>query len=100
MLLDRGVAGLRVLQGLIHLVNRHDSASIDRACRIALTHRAFRLRSIRELIKRGGGEQGQFEFLAEHEIIRDLSNYGHIVRASILQEPAALEPLEPAQSRP
>ena len=99
MLLDRGVAGLRVLQGLIHLVNRHDSASIDRACRIALTHRAFRLRAIRELIKRGGDPQGQFEFLDEHEIIRDLSNYGQIVRASLLGDPAALDSLEPAQGR-
>jgi len=96
---DRGIAGLRVLQGLIHLANRHDSDSIDRACRIALTHRAFRLRSVRELIKRGGCEQEQFEFLAEHEIIRNMSDYGHIVRASILQDPAALEPLEPAQGR-
>jgi transposase len=99
MLLDRGIAGLRVLQGLLHLANRHDSASIDRACRIALTHRAFRLRGLRELIKRGGVQQEQFEFLAEHEIIRDLSNYGQIVRASIHQDPAALEPLEPAQGR-
>ena len=99
MLLDRGIAGLRVLQGLLHLANRHDSASIDRACRIALTHRAFRLRAIRELIKRGGDPQGQFEFLDEHEIIRDLSNYGQIVRASFLGDPAALDSLEPAQGR-
>jgi len=87
MMLERGIAGIRVLQGLIHLANRHDSAAIERACRVALTHHAFRLRAIRELIKRGGGEQEQFEFLQEHEIIRDLSSYGHIVRASIRQEP-------------
>jgi len=96
MLVDRGVAGLRVLQGLLHLANRHDCASIDRACRIALTHRAFRLRALRQIIKHGGDPQGQFEFLDEHEIIRDLSNYGQIVRASFFGDPAALEPLEPA----
>ena len=94
MMLERGIAGIRVLQGLIHLANRHDSAAIERACRIALTHQAFRLRAIRELIKRGGNEQEQFEFLQEHEIIRDLSSYGHIVRASIRQEPAIPQPVE------
>lgn len=99
MLLDRGVAGLRVLQGLLHLANRHDAEGIDRACRIARTHRAFRLRTVRALLRRDAGQQGQFEFLDEHEIIRDLSNYGHIVRASLLGDPAALEPLGPAQGR-
>jgi hypothetical protein len=94
MMLERGIAGIRVLQGLIHMANRHDSASIERACQVALTHHAFRLRAIRELIKRGGGEQEQFEFLQEHEIIRDLSSYGHIVRASLRQGPAIPEPVE------
>jgi len=94
MLLERGVAGIRVLQGLMHLANRHDSAGIERACRVALTHQAFRLRAVRELIKRGGSEQEEFVFLQEHEIIRDLSSYGHIVRAAIGQQPAILEPVE------
>jgi transposase len=94
MMLERGVAGLRVLQGLIHLAGRHDSAAIERACRIALTHRAFHLRTLRELIKRGGREQEAFGFLAEHEIIRDLSSYGQIVRAASGRGPAVLEPLE------
>jgi len=94
MMLERGIAGIRVLQGLIHLANRHDSAAIERACRVALRHQAFYLRAIRELIKRGGSEQEQFEFLQEHEIIRDLSSYGHIVRAAIRQEPAIPQPVE------
>jgi hypothetical protein len=93
MLLERGIAGVRVLTGLMSLANRHDSASIERACRIALTHRAFYLRAIRELIKRGGKPQEEFSFLAEHEIIRDLSSYGHLVRAAIGEEPAVLQPL-------
>jgi transposase len=94
MLLARGVAGVRVLVGLMSLTHRHDNASIERACQIALTHQAFHLRSIRELIKRGTGQQEEFEFLQEHQIIRNLSSYGHIVRAAIRQEPAVLEPLE------
>jgi hypothetical protein len=47
--------------------------------------------AIRELIKRGGTPQEEFEFLQEHQIIRDLSSYGHIVRASMSQD---LQPLE------
>jgi transposase len=94
MLLDRGVAGIRVLMGLISLTHRHDNAALERACRIALTHGAFRLRAIRELIKRGGNEQEQFEFLQEHEIIRGLSSYGQIVRAALCGEPAILQPVE------
>ena len=93
MLLERGIAGVRVLTGLMSLANRHDSASIEMACQIALTHRAFHLRPIRELIKRGGRQQEEFGFLQEHQIIRDLSSYGQIVRASIREEPAALQPL-------
>jgi hypothetical protein len=94
MMLARGIAGVRVLVGLMSLARHHDSASIERACEIALTHEAFRLRTIRELIKRGGSEQEEFEFLQEHQIIRDMSDYGQIVRASIRREPAALQPLE------
>ena len=59
-----------------------------------MEHGAFRLRALRELLKRGGDEQEQFDFLQEHEIIRDLSSYGHIVRAAIRQEPAIPEPVE------
>ena len=94
MLLARGIPGLRVLVGLMSLTPRHDSASIERACQIALTHQAFHLRAVRELLKRGGGPQEEFEFLQEHQIIRDLSSYGHIVRAAIGKEPALLQPLE------
>ena len=93
MLLERGVAGMRVLVGLASLTHRHDAASIERACQIALTHGAFHLRAVRELIKRGGGEQQEMEFLQEHQIIRGLSSYGNIVRAAIRREPVVLGPV-------
>ena len=93
MLLERGVAGVRVLVGLRQLASRHDTASIERACQIALTHGAFHLRAVRELIKRGGEEQQELEFLQEHQIIREMSSYGNIVRAAIRREPVVLEPV-------
>jgi len=94
MLLARGVAGLRVLVGLRSLTHQYDSERIEHACRIALTHQAFHLRAVRELLKRDQGRQEEFAFLAEHEIIRDLSSYEHIVRAAVRQEPARLQLLE------
>jgi len=49
MLKARGIPGIRVLVGLLNLVNHYDSNSIDKACEIALTHDAFRLKTIRQL---------------------------------------------------
>jgi hypothetical protein len=79
MLEDRGIQGVRVLVGLLSLTGHHRDDQIEQSCRIALTHNAFRLRAIRELIKRGGNKQEEFEFLAEHEIIRDMADYGELV---------------------
>jgi hypothetical protein len=85
MLQHRGIEGVRVLQGLVSLGERHPDAAVNEACAIAQTHGAYRLRVIRELIKRGGARQEQFEFIEEHPIIRQLSDYGDLVR-SALQE--------------
>jgi transposase len=83
MLKARGIPGIRVLVGLLNLVNYHDYEAIDRACEIALTHDAFRLKTIRQLIQRGGYKQEQLEFIDEHPIIRDMSSYEEIVRGPL-----------------
>lgn len=82
MLAERGIEGLRVLMGLLSLSQKHAGRDIDRACEIALSHRAFRLRTIRELIGRHGHKQEQFEFMDQHPIIRSLGEYGQIVRSA------------------
>jgi len=78
----RGVEAVRVLVGLKHLAGKHSSDDLEEACRVALTHGAYRLRTIRQLLKRQGPEQRQFEFLQSHPIIRPLSDYS---LASLLQ---------------
>jgi len=83
MLKARGIPGIRVLVGLLNLVNHYDSSSIDKACEIALTHDAFRLKTIRQLIKRGGCKQQELEFIDEHPIIRSMSDYEAIVKRSL-----------------
>jgi hypothetical protein len=83
MLAERGIQGVRVLQGLRSLAQRHPDASIEKACQIAHSHGAYRLRFIRALIKREAPKQEQFEFIDTHPIIRSLSDYDELVHASI-----------------
>jgi transposase len=79
MLEQRGIPGVRVLMGLVSLTNRHTDVAIDQACRVAQSHGAYRLRVIRELLKRQAPEQEQFEFIQEHPLIRSLADYGQLV---------------------
>lgn len=83
MLEARGVEGLRVLQGLLALAGKHRTDSIDRACEIASSYSAYRLRTVRELVKRQAPKQCEFEFTAEHPLIRDLADYGAIARRAL-----------------
>ena len=78
----RGVEAVRVLVGLKNLAGKHDYSALEEACRVALSHGAYRLRTVRKLLDRKGQEQQQFEFLEEHPIIRPLSDYS---LASLLQ---------------
>lgn len=78
----RGVEAVRVLVGLKHLAGKHACQALEEACRLALAHGAYRLRTIRQLLQRQAPEQRQFEFLQEHPVIRPLSDYS---LASLLQ---------------
>jgi transposase len=82
MIQQRGIEGIRPLLGLLSLSKRHRADAIERACELALSHGAYRLRTIRELLKRQGGRQEQLEFMDEHPIIRSLSEYGRLARSA------------------
>ncbi len=83
MLTSRGIAGVRVLQGLLSLDKRYAAADLERACEVALSYGAFHLRSVRQLIRRQAAQQQPLSFLNEHPIIRPLSAYGSWVRAAL-----------------
>ena len=85
MLQTRGIEGVRVLQGLLALAKRHDAEALERACQVAFSHGAWRLKTIRQLLKRDAPEQETFDFLQEHPIIRSLSDYGKLVSMSFQQ---------------
>ena len=85
MLQERGIQGVRVLLGMIHLTRKHRPSSIDDACQLALGHRAFRLKTLRQLLQ-DRTEQDEFDFIQEHPLIRHLSEYGCLVPVSFSSE--------------
>jgi transposase len=83
MLIVRGIQGIRVLAGLMNLAHKYPADAVDSACKTALTHGAFRIKTLRALIKHGGSKQEEFAFIDEHPIIRNMSDYGAIVKAAM-----------------
>lgn len=71
----RGVEAVRVLVGLKALAAKQDAEALEKACQTALSYGAYRLRTIRQLLKRQADPQRHFDFLEEHPIIRPLSDY-------------------------
>jgi transposase len=82
----RGVQGMRVVQGLLSLTHRHDWAAIEQACRVAHGYSSFRLRTIRALIGRQPPGQERFEFMTDHAIIRQLSEYDKFVHEAFQKD--------------
>jgi transposase len=71
---NRGVPGMRTLQGLLHLARKHPVGQLEQASEKAVRHACWRLRDLRRLIEQGD-KVVQIDFLQEHELIRDLSAY-------------------------
>jgi transposase len=75
MLDQRGVEGLRVLQGLLQLARKHPVAQVERATATAFRQGTWRLAAVRSLIEAGDGQAIQLDFLQEHPLIRSLDHY-------------------------
>ncbi len=83
MLVERGIAGNRVLQGLLSLARKHTSDAIEKACETAWRHRTFRLRSVRQLIDQNVSQQQLMDFLEEDIVIRPPQEYAQFVHEII-----------------
>jgi len=81
LLEHRGIEGLRVLQGLSALATQHGALAIDAACEVAQSYSAYRLRIIRQLVKRHAPKQ--VEFLSEHPLIRNLADYSAVAQRAM-----------------
>jgi hypothetical protein len=79
----RGIAGTRVLQGLLALTKKHSSESLEQACEVALAHGCWQLKTIRRLVGREVAKQEPLPFLQEHPLIRPLDDYAAVVERAI-----------------
>ena len=86
MLAERGIEGVRVLQGLLHLADRHPAEALEEACAAAFSHLSYRLRTIRQLLRRQSERQELFDFVKEHPLIRSLGEYSQFVRQALQKE--------------
>jgi transposase len=75
---QRGAQSLRVLQGLLAMAEKHPAPQLDQVCQLALTHGAWHLSDLRELLARPVVQE-QFGFIDTHPLIRDLSAYDNLV---------------------
>jgi transposase len=89
LLVSRGIEGTRVLLGVLSLSKKQSCESLEKACEIALSHGSFRLRTLRELLKRDAAKQTPLPFLDEHPLIRPLADYGRIVAAALVRQDGA-----------
>jgi transposase len=83
MLDQRGIEGVRVLQGLLAMTGKYPADDLEKACALALSHGAFRLRVLRALMKR---PQRQTEFVQAHPLIRPMEFYGRYFKVSFGKE--------------
>ncbi len=70
---QRGVYGIRALQGLVSLTKQHPAAALERATAAAKNRGVWRLRDVRHLLT--ATEPVQTEFLETHPLIRPLDAY-------------------------
>jgi hypothetical protein len=70
----------------LNLAHRHPGEAIERACDVALSYGAYRLRTIRSLLERQAPRQESLPFLEEHPLIRPLSDYSQFVHNAFAKE--------------
>lgn len=81
----RGILAYRLLHGLVSLTRKHPAATVNRACRTALAHQAFRYRTLATLCKRQVPEQRPL-FTTDHELIRPLSEYQTLLEKGLTDD--------------
>ena len=86
MLRVRGIAGVRVLQGLLNLTNKVEPSVLSRACERATQLQLWKLGDLRQLAKQHPAElHPELALTQTHSIIRDLADYTAVL-GTIMQE--------------
>lgn len=86
MLDQRGIEGVRVLQGLLAMTGKHPADDLEKVCALALSQEAYRLRALRALMKQ---PQRQMEFVQAHPLIRPMDFYGRYFKVSFMPAEAS-----------
>lgn len=82
----RGIEAVRVLYGMLQLSDKYPSSVIEEACEVAHASGCYQLRPLRKLIEHQGSKQKSFDFLDEHPLIRNLAEYGDVIRVDFQQD--------------
>ncbi len=81
MLAERGIAGTRVLNGLLALRRKHTNIAINNGCTQALEAQEFNLKGLRRHIVHAAERQEHFIFIHEHPLIRATAEYEQIINS-------------------
>jgi transposase len=98
---ERGVQGMRTIQGLLALRRKFADAAVEAACDTAWRSRGFSYRSVKNLLKqdaagRVGAKQQTLGFIETHPVIRPLDEYGAFVKKAISETPLS-DPSPPGE---
>lgn len=74
----RGPQGMRVMQGLLRLAEKHPVSALEKAAQTATEHGAWRLRDLKQLMELPANVV-QLTFLETHPLIRSLKEYQILV---------------------
>ena len=77
VLINRGIEGLRVLQGLLSLVGKRSAGDMETACLECLHGQAFRLNDVRRALK--AVRHQPLMFTGNHPLVRAMEEYGRLV---------------------
>ncbi|MDD2710994.1 MAG: IS21 family transposase [Verrucomicrobiae bacterium] len=72
---NRGIEGLRTIQGVIQLARTHGAQQIDQASQHALAQGQWQYRAIKEALRQKPHLQTTMPFLETHPLIRDMDAY-------------------------
>ena len=88
---NRGPASMRVMQGFLGLADTFSPRQLNEACRQALQQGSWHLSEIKELLARPSSQQ-IMPFIAEHPLIRPLSEYQKFVPSFLPAEELETQP--------
>jgi hypothetical protein len=80
---EHGIRGMRIVQGLLALGRKYETAAIEAACDTAWRSRGFRYHIVKRLLERRTAAQQTMEFLDDHPVIRPLAEYREFLKTAI-----------------